>query len=258
MRLAAVILLLACAVALCQISGPMMPGPGVKGYAAGGNNVTLVSGHKGGTQANAAASVAYDMGGVTVTSGNSLLCGVTMYGLGWPYANPISGMLTQTAGTATSGTITIDQYSGGLDTPTGVFTGLYRVPITGSGTITVTFSPGDSGLYFVIGCAEFSGLHASPLTATLGTVTGTGTAHSTGSISSSDIGVMLYVASENPNADFTRTYSDTLIFNVGTGGSTGTGIIQYKIINSSPNTMTDTTGTDSEDWKLIYVLYKSS
>lgn len=230
------------------------------------NNVSIVSGHLGGDAGAGgnAATITFNFAGATVTSGNTILCGTFVFG-GPTYS---AGMMTKTSGTSSVGTIALDQVSGiGSASPDAI----YRIPVTGTGTITLTFNPSGS-FYMGMGCAEFTGVAASPLSTT-NTVQGAtpGTLHSTGSITTTDIGVMFYVASENPNNDFTRTWSDVIVSHVDTGGSTSTGIIQYKIINASPNTLQDCTGAtptlpggacntggDAETWDIVYALYKST
>lgn len=237
------------------------------GYKASGgptNNVAIVSGHVGGTNSAPASTTSFSFAGANVTSGNTVLCGVMDLGL-----STFSALfLTKTAGTATVGTIALDQ--GLIGTASGSNTGIYRIPITGTGTVTLTYNDGTSN-YIVLGCAEFSGVNATPLSTTSTAAGGPGVLHTTGSITTTDVGVLFYVASEAPNADFTRSWSDTIVFHVDTGASTGTAIIQYKIINASPNTMQDCTGAtttlpggtctvggDSELWNIAYALYKSS
>ena len=218
----------------------------------GTNNVALVAGHLGGDTGTWPRTST--LGGNNVTSGNTVLCGVGIYGNGHTFS---AAGLTKTAGSSTIGTITLDQSANGGTADVGV--AIYRIPITGGGTLTLSFDgEGDIDIDFVIiGCAEFSGVHATPLSTT-STTTGTGTSHSTGSVATTDVGVMMYVATEIIGSDMTRTYSDQLIHKTDTASSTFTGIIQYKIINSSPNTLTDTTGSQSGLWKVAYALYKTN
>ena len=214
----------------------------------GGNNVAIVSGHLGGGGGGLVASVAFSFAGATVTSGNTIFCGVSLFG----GSALTSGMVTKTAGTATVGTITLDQAT------TNSEGGVYRVPVTGTGTVTLTFNNGSSQ-FEMMGCGEFSGVSASPLSTHSNSAGTASASHTTNSVITTDVGVLIYTDYEENNNDFTRTYSDQLIFKIDTAGSTFTGITQYKIINASPNTLTDTTGTDASSvWQVAYALYKSS
>lgn len=226
------------------------------------NNAAIVGGHLGGASAATGATVAFSFAGATVTSGNFIFCGVN--DLSAPAY--VAGFLTKTAGTSTIGTVVLDQ-----SRATNASIALYRIPVTGTGTITLTYNPANGANYRNIGCAEFTGINATPLSTNSGLAGGSSALHSSGSITTTDVGVMIYVASEVPNADFTRTLSDQLIFKVDTGASTSTIVVQYKIINSSPNTLQDCTGAtptlpggacntggDSELWDIVYALYKSS
>jgi hypothetical protein len=226
------------------------------------NNVALVGGHTDGTNGATASTLAISFSGASVTSGNTVFCGVS--DLSFPVF--AAGFLTKTAGTSTIGTVAMDQSSG---TNAGV--AIYRVPITGTGTVTLTYNPANGANYRLMGCAEFSGVNATPLSTHSAVTGGPGTLHTTGSITTTDIGVMIYMAAETPNNDFTRSWSDQIIYHIDTGGSTNTGILQYKIINASPNTMQDCTGAtptlpggacntggDSESWDIVYALYKST
>ena len=219
------------------------------------NNVAIVSGHLGGATTTAGSTVAFSFAGASVTSGNTVLCGVNAYNDG----NSLTftaGMLTKTAGTSTVGTVALDQ-SSNIASAGQLGVALYSIPISGTGTITLTFNPSQSNEYWQIGCGEFTGLNASRLSTT-STTSGTSANHTTNSVTTTDVGVMVYTATEIATGDFTRTYSNTLIYKLDTGNSTYSGIIQYKILNSSPNTLTDTTGTSSLPWKVAYALYKTS
>lgn len=242
-----------------------IPGPGGKTPGGGPtNNAAIVSGHLGGVAGATSATLDFSFSGANVTSGNTVICGVSDLS-GPTFA---AGFVTKTAGTSTIGTVALDQTESTRLTPVAI----YRVPITGTGTVTITYNPANGANYRLMGCAEFTGVNATPLS-THGSAFSSvnGTLHSTGSVSTTDVGVMFYVASENPNADFTRTFSDVSVYSVGTGGSTATIGVQYKIINASPNTLQDCTGAtptlpggacntggDSEEWNVAYALYKST
>jgi len=233
-------------------------GGGTTGGSAGsapaaGNNVVVVAATKGGLYDDGS-TVAFNMNGANVTSGNVVFCGVSQ-GSEVTYT---AGMLTKTAGTSTVGTIALDKTYAKTGGPT---VGIYRIPVTGTGTLTLTFNP-DSGNYLVMGCVEFSGINASPVSTTNGTATGTGSGGSaietTGSVSSTDLGVMIYCACEASTDDYTRTaISDVEVFKSNSASAHQTGLVMYKVINSSPNTLTNT-WPENVVWSLCYQLYKST
>lgn len=217
----------------------------------GVNNIALVGSqtfHAG--SVNASSTTLSTPG--NVTSGNYVIVGVNT----WSGVSSLTaGMLTKTAGTCTIGTIVMDKTQGNVGGGS-TCTAIYRVPITGNGSLTLTFNAGVS-TWIVAGGGEFTGFNASPV-GTPGQNNATGTSHTTGSITTGFQGMIFYCGTEEPNANFSRTFSDTSIFHVDTGASTSTGIIQYKLFSSDPNTLTDTTGSDSEIWQVIYVPYRSS
>lgn len=239
------------------------PGPGDRARAGGApNNVALVGTNFGGNSTNNGINVALTLP-ASVAVNNTVLCGVGVFGATHTF---VAGGLTKTAGTATIGTIALDQGFNATAEFLGV--ALYSMRVSGAGTLTLTFQPtGASGWYLKLGCAEFSGVTTTPLSTAHGTATATGTDHSTGTVSSSDVGVLMYVASELSGTNFTRTLSDTLIYKIDTGATTFTGLVQFKLFPSSTaamctgtlaGTMCDKTGTDSSQWKVAYALYKST
>ena len=251
-------------VCVAVLAAQYLPSGGIRRIG-GGNNVSVVSGHVGGTGGGSSATSVYNMGGATMTAGNTIFCGVFVNVYPGPFT---AAQMTKTAGTATIGTVALD---GSIPNTSYTSLAFYRIPVTGTGTLTLTYNPGSS-YYQLIGCGEFTGVNSSPVSTTAGNASNTsGALHSTGSVSSTDLGVMIYLAMENPATNFTRSWSDVIIFHIDTGSSTATGIIQYKIINASPNTMQDCTGATpvlpggacntggfSGAWTCMWQLYKSS
>ena len=216
-----------------------------------GNAIALARTPSAGSSAQAT-TLAYTFDAShTVTSGNTVLLAIASYlsGVGHNYA---AGDVTKTAGSATIGTVVLDQATNQMADISGV--AIFRVPITGSGTLTLTYNNTTAGGFIFAMGSEWVGFNASPV-GTKATSTGTGTSHTSGSISTTSAGIIFYVASEVSGGDFTRTYSDTLLYKVDAGASTYTAINQYKTISSSPNTLTDTTGSDSSAWRVVYVQY---
>lgn len=211
----------------------------------GANNIVEAQ-HWSMGDGNSAATIG--SGSKTVTAGNDIIVGVALFA----QISLTSGMLTKTAGTATIGTIFLDKANNDSVATT---VGIYRAHVTGSGTLTFTFNPG-STYYMLGGGAEFSGMASSPL-GTPGSNSGSGTTLTTGSVTS-NLGIIWAVGSNNPNNNFTWGATDTVVFSVGTGGSTGTGLIEYKVVNSSPNTLSPNTGADSEAWNIVWAPYSSN
>lgn len=217
-----------------------------------GNNIALVGSQTfHGGEGNNSSTVVVSTPG-NVTSGNDVLVGVTMF----QGATPTAGMLTKTAGSATVNAAILDNSQ--HDSINTLDTAIYRVHVTGSGSLTLTFNSGATP-YTVVGGAEFSGLNSSPVSSALNATSSgvAGTTHGFTNDTSCVNGLYFYVAEEFPNANFTRTWSDTVIDHIDTGSGTGTGIIQYKIFSGSPQTVWDKSGTDSEQWIAIAVRYNT-
>lgn len=226
--------------------------PASGGGGGGSNNVAIVSGHLGGSTATGLANTYAFDSSHQVTSGNVVLVGVTTYTGTFTWA---TSQLTKTAGTATIGTVALDQSIAPATNQVGL--AIYRVPITGSGTLTLQWTQVALAPDFVIlACAEFSGLNAAPL-GTTSTATGTGVTESTGSITVAT-GLEWYVASELGTNPWTRTESDILVFSETDNAHVTTGVIQYKIVNSTPITMTSSTDASGTAWKVAYANYKTS
>lgn len=218
----------------------------------GSNNVALVGTNKGGAQvANSATNVAFTMA-TNPTTGNDVLVGVAIFsGSTTAMAN---GDLV-TSGTA-SVTKTFDTSLNATSTTVGL--AIWRLHINTGGSLTCTFNSLAIGgnIAAIIGCAEFTGLNASPL-GTPGANSGTSASESTGSVSSSN-GVLFCAFSEVSGTNWTRSASDTTVFNDSNGSSDMTGLIQYKLVSSSPNTLTCAAESSAIKWNVVYVPYITS
>ncbi len=212
----------------------------------GGDQVENVNGAYWGNQATSG-SVATP---INVTAGNTLIVVCSAY-----QHTPAAADLSETAGTATIGAISRDNYTGGGAGTVGL--AIFSIPITGSGSLTIQFNPGVNYAAFAI--AEFSGVASSPVGAT-DTNSGTGTAQTTHSISNTAGSLIVYVASELSTQNLLRAYSDTLLAGSNDGGS-GSGSFtfgaQFKITSGTPNTLTTTWG-ESVNWWTCAVEYKAA
>ncbi len=235
----------------------------------GSNNVSVA--HYGGVKADNSASVS--SGSISngnwngnVTSGNIVVIMVEQANDGW---NPLVTDLVQTAGTATIGTVVLDQHVNN----SGTFVGLaiWRIPVTGTGSLTLNVANvngvagstannganGRAGNFFILSALELANINATPVD-TSNTATGSGTTRSSGSITTTAPGIIVYCSCGDESSDYTPGPSDTDIYSVGTGSSTMIGCNQYKLHTGSPNTLTDTTGAVSGNWVVAYVAYKST
>lgn len=220
------------------------------------NNLALVSGHFGGVDVNngSSTSLAYTFDAShQVASGNIVMVGVSSYNGG--AQNYAAGDLTKTAGTATIGAVALDCATNQPSSNIGC--AIYRVPVTGSGTLTLTFTSNGGGVYGFIGCGEFTGQNATPFDSGK-TNSGAGWTATSGSVSSSVPGMIFYICSVNAGGNYTGTNSDNVIFQDTNGSSDSCGIVQYKLINSSPNTVTNNTDGASSVWINAWAVYKSS
>lgn len=126
-----------------------------------------------------------------VTSGNLLVIVAGRYDGGADTAF-VAGDCTQSAGTATIGTITLDEQSKSNVGGSPCQIGIWSAPVTGTGTCTMQVA-GAAGSYFFIVPAEYSGLDVSAsriedTSANTGTSTSPAT---TGNVTTADAGLMM-------------------------------------------------------------------
>jgi hypothetical protein len=219
----------------------------------GSNNVALVGSQKdGATDGTQPSSRAFAMPG-NVTSGNVVIfIGFVFHGAALTIT---SGMLTKTAGTATIGTIVMDSSTNATTTLPGI--GIWRVPVTGSGSLTLTFNYATSA-FSGVAAAEFSGMNATPLDSNSGT-SGTGTAETSGTVTTVGAGVIVAGFAEgNSGLNWTRTNSDQVIFQDSNATTHFTCCAQYKINSGTSNTVTSTSDASGTNWASRYASYKTS
>ncbi len=183
-----------------------------------------------------------------VTSGNKVIVTCVSY-----EHTPATTDLSS-SGTATIGAWVRDHNRPGSAGVQGL--AIFSAPVTGSGTLTVTFNPGVTGKQMSV--SEYSGVTVSSYLGVTGSNNGTGAAHTSGSIANTAGSLLIYVASELSMDNQARVCSDNVIHQQDQGQDNETGVGQYKITNSTPNTLTDTFGTSSVDWYAIYAEYKAA
>lgn len=192
-----------------------------------------------------------------VTSGNVVIFGGFIYGV-----DPLSaGMLTKTAGTSTVGTITMDStlFSAGDN----VASVIYRVPITGTGSLTLTWNYVEVA-FSGAGVAEFTGLNASPLDSggtgsNSGTTGGSPFTETSGTITTVGKGLIVSMIGEgNASGDWTRTNSGTVIKGDQTGTSNFTFVMQFLINSTTSNAITSTAQGTGITFVEAHAAYKTS
>lgn len=198
----------------------------------------------GGTFANNVASIARAYSS-NITSGN--LISVSVVKVNDSGSDPfVVGDISQTAGTATLGTWTLDVETvfdtGGLWRHVGVFS----APVTGTGSCTITVS-GGAGNYWIIGEAEYAGADTSATrVADTATGTGTGTSAASGNADSTGGAVFVGIVSTHVFANVTHTEDGafTVIFEKNDAGtaSSASGAAIDQIVSGAT--------TDSADWSL--------
>ncbi len=219
----------------------------------GTNNVTVLD--TDGNNANNVGNIITLNGLASVTAGDSIVIGVMGINVSGGLTFSAAGV-TQTAGTATIGTVSMDHHDDAAVAAT-IADAIFRVPITGSGSITIQVAASATA-YLIVGAVEAHNLNATPFD-TGNVATGTGAVQSTGTITTSALGLIIFTGTELAGVDFVRTGSDTpFVFNIQTGSSDFTGCVQYRITSSNSNTMTDTTGAVSNPWQVSYGAYKTN
>lgn len=222
------------------------------GGGGGPNNVTVISA-SGNNMNNTGASC--DIAGLSsVTSGNSILIAAVGVNLSGALTFSAAGV-TQVSGTATIGTPVMVRHTDGVSA-LDMTSAHFRVPVTGSGSIDLRITA-SATCYMIVGALEAHNLAASPDDGN-NIATGSSTSHSTGAITTTNWGIIMYASQEQVSADFTRTISDTSIFHVDTASTDFTACIQYKITSSNTNTLTDSTGAQSGPWQVTYAAYKTN
>lgn len=189
----------------------------------------------------------------SVTVGNSVIIGMNIWLSGSAYTWSVND-ISQSAGTSTIGPVVMDGATNSTTTTVGV--AIYRVPITGPGTLSLKFTANTGTWFTGMGCAEFKGMSATPLDVS-GSNSGTGTSHTT-NLQTAKSGMIFYTASEESTTNFSRTFTDQLITKADTGTTTYTGMSQYRITGPGTFTITDGTGADSSAWQVRYAQYLES
>jgi hypothetical protein len=195
-----------------------------------------------------------------VTAGNLLL----IYGMKFSETvDPVVvGDLTKTAGTATLGTITLDEtqnsnYSGTACEATAVFS----VPVTGSGSCTMTLAGATAGAYLFVAVDEFSGVDTTG-TRVDGINAGSGntTAPDTGTVTST-AGALLAAAMANDagvNEAITEDAAFTLEAESEDGATHAVGSAIFRIVTSSTGDSGSWGLAATRHWSASLAVYKAA
>ena len=189
-----------------------------------------------------------------VTSGNQVIVTVQAY----RNSAPVINAPTKVSGTAAIGAFTRDAtYSGHSGSNNYFRVDVYRAPVTGSGTLTLGFS--GTFAYSLAAINEYSGMAPSPVDGTPVTNSGTGATESSGNVTTSDPGGMVFMSStELSTTNFTYTQSDTNVYNNSQGASGFTGQVQQKLVSTAGiSNLTAATG-NSWYWLSVAVAYKAA
>lgn len=231
------------------INGKVVLSPGVSG-GGGGGSIAFVAGQNASEQSVTANTLPTLAIPSSVTSGNAVIIQVVCFSSG---STPTISLPTKSSGTATIGTVVQDNTGLATSGATNWRFSIFRMPITGSGTLTVGFTVAlcdDSGSAI----SEYSGITAVDVAPTV--TTGTSVTESTGSITTSAGGMVTQISSEASTGNFTYTQSDVSDANFPNGASQMTYQAQHKI-TSSAGSYTLTAGTaNSWFWGSLAVAYK--
>lgn len=192
-----------------------------------------------------------------VTSGNLLVIYAMKYA---PSAtdNFVVGDLAKTAGTSTIGTITMDietDYAPGW----GGFAAVYSVPVTGTGTITLTLSS-ISGSWFFVAVQEVSGADtsASRVAGTNSDGTDNTSPYDSGTVALTGGGIFAgcIATLSNGNITFTQDAAFTLAAEQENGVDHMTGAAAYRIVTGSTTDSATWTTTVNDPAAIVLAVYK--
>jgi 6-phosphogluconolactonase (cycloisomerase 2 family) len=246
--------------ALSAVSGSPFGGSGASAIAATAGPATPQTGISAIAGQNAGAVTENPVTNLTsltfahnVTAGNQIIVAekIENYGAATAPSTP-----TKSSGTATIGPFTQDAANDGVYGSYYYSLRVWRAPITGSGTLTLSF-PASAASWLVVAIDEFSGMAASPVDGTPVSNTGTGSTESTGNVVTSKAGMVLMLSSEYSSSNFTYTQSDTNIYTAGNGATGATGEAQYKLTNGAGTyNLTADNGVNNPFWLAVGVAYK--
>jgi hypothetical protein len=211
-----------------------------------------------GTYTNGGSSVSLAFGS-NVTSGNLVVACVSSIYAGSP---SMTAADMSKSGTATLGTWVLDKTNNVLAT---YYWGgaILSVPVTGTGSLTVIFTPASGFSYESIAIAEYSGTDVSGSRVDT-TATGTGTSTSnvkTAQFTTSGATLIIGGLANDPNVSsdtITKGANYTLVTSVPNSGGIEVGMEQWITAGTQTNTVADWTLTQSIGWVVNAVSYKAA
>lgn len=218
-------------------------------------------------------NVAPNTTSVSEAFNNDVTAGNNLYVVGFKYSPSndalAEGDLTKTAGTATLGTITLDvsvNFAYNADA-NHIAIGIWRIPVTGSGSLTLQLGGAVAGSYLGIAVDEFEGdWDSSSLEDTSSNTDAASntTPGTTGNVTSA--GAALFIAgitigtgttvTITPDGAFTETFEEEA------GATNQPGSMIWKIVGSGNTDQGEWTlsgsGTWSEGWAGVAAVYKEA
>jgi hypothetical protein len=172
----------------------------------------------------------------------------------------VVGDCTQTAGTATLGTIALDKTNGGADGSVYGYAGVWSAIVTGSGTLTMQVGGAVAGSYLLIATEAFNGSwDAARVEASNGTDSDTSSPVSTGDATSAGAGLFVG-AMQNSSASASTITQDaafTLIYENETG-TDDNGSAIYRIVGTGTTDAAEWTSTSLSVGFASLVVYKEA
>lgn len=223
--------------------------------------MTITSaGLAGGNNANSATSVERSLGSVTA--------GQLVVVVGMRFSTtadtPVAGDVTQSAGTATIGTVSLDRTNGG-ETAGSVYAevGIWSAIVTGSGSLTMQFAGAPASSYLLIGAEAFNGSwDSSRVEAVNGQLLTTDSTSSSTTGDATSAGAALFVAGLQMNTNSATTITPDGAFTTIYENETGTddnGSAIYRIVSTGTTDAGDWThGTDHTGTAASVVVYKEA
>ena len=185
---------------------------------------------------------------VNVTNGNVVFVGVNAYKNG---ASPTTPTVVKASGTATIGTVTEEAFNQSNISTEYTRVSIMRVPITGTGSLTLTI--GTDGTSLTVGVDEFSGVGAKDGSAV--TNTATSTSETTGNVVVAGASLIFTISAEfNASASTHTSISDNVVFEQGNSTYNGS-LIQDKLCATSGTYALTSTIANSMLWFTVAQAY---
>jgi hypothetical protein len=189
--------------------------------------------------------------GGDVTSGNIVV--VAVYGAANASSVPNATHFAKSAGTATIGTITLNATN-----CNGILRSIIvSAPVTGSGSLTITYTDPDNGFYGSMGIFELSGFTGIDGTGVFGS--GASGAPTTSSFNTAEAGFIVGAVATDTGSAATHTKGEdyTQLVETEDGTSTCTGMIQYRVTTGAlTGETTDWVAPTTIPWYCCAAAYK--